>query len=78
MLAGVGAVLGMVLATIICWIQIRFEPIKLAGDTFIVKAYPVKLLPADYILVLATVTVIGFLAAWIPSRKASRQKLALK
>lgn len=78
LLAGVGAVLGMVLAIIICWIQIRFEPIKLAGDTFIVKAYPVKLLPADYILVLATVTVIGFLAAWIPSRKASRQKLALK
>ncbi|HCL06359.1 MAG TPA: ABC transporter permease [Chitinophagaceae bacterium] len=78
LLAGVGAVLGMVLATIICWIQIKFEPIKLAGDTFIVKAYPVKLLPADYILVLVTVTAIGFLAAFIPARKASRQELALK
>lgn len=78
LLAGVGALLGMLLATLICWIQIKFEPIKLAGDTFIVKAYPVKLLPADYILVLVTVTAIGFFAAWVPSRKASRQELALK
>lgn len=78
LLAGVGAVLGMLLATIICWIQIKFEPIKLAGDTFIVKAYPVKLIPADYILVLITVISIGFLAAFIPARKASKQELALK
>lgn len=78
LLAGVGAVLGMLLATLICWIQILFKPIKLAGDTFIVKAYPVKLLPADYLLVLVTVTAIGFIAAWIPSRKASRQELGLK
>ncbi len=78
LLAGVGAVLGMILATIICWIQIKFEPIKLAGDTFIVKAYPVKLIAADYILVLVTVITIGFLAAFIPARKASRQELALK
>ncbi|MFZ6024245.1 MAG: FtsX-like permease family protein [Bacteroidota bacterium] len=78
LLAGVGAVLGMVLATIICWIQIKFEPVKLAGDTFIVKAYPVKLIPADYILVLITVISIGFLAAFIPARKASKQELALK
>jgi len=78
LLAGIGAVLGMLLATLICWIQIRFEPIKLAGDTFIVKAYPVKMLPADYVLVLATVSAIGFLAAWFPARKASKQELALK
>ena len=78
LLAGFGAALGMLLATIICWIQIKFEPIKLAGDTFIVKAYPVKLIPGDYFLVLITVTTIGFLAAWIPSRKASHQELALK
>lgn len=78
LLAGFGAALGMLLATVICWIQIKFELIKLAGDTFIVKAYPVKLIPADYLLVLLTVTTIGFLAAWIPSRKASRQELALK
>ena len=78
LLAGVGATLGMLLATLICWIQIRFEPIKLGGDTFIVKAYPVKLIASDYLLVLVTVTAIGFIAAWIPSRKASRQELALK
>jgi lipoprotein-releasing system permease protein len=78
LLAGFGAALGMLLATLICWLQIKFELIKLAGDTFIVKAYPVKLIPADYLLVAVTVMIIGFLAAWIPSRKASRQDLALK
>lgn len=78
LLAGFGAALGMLLATLICWLQIKFELIKLAGDTFIVKAYPVKLIATDYLLVLGTVTIIGFLAAWIPSRKASRQELALK
>ncbi len=78
LLAGFGAALGMLLATFICWLQIKFELIKLAGDTFIVKAYPVKLISTDYLLVAVTVMIIGFLAAWIPSRKASRQELALK
>lgn len=78
LLAGFGAGIGLVLATIICWAQIKFGLLQLTGDTFIVKAYPVKLQISDYLLVLITITLIGFLAAFIPARKASKQALLLK
>lgn len=78
LLAGFGATIGLLLGTFICWLQIKFKLIELAGDTFIVKHYPVKLLPQDYLLVALTITCIAFIAAWIPARKASKQALALK
>jgi ABC-type lipoprotein release transport system permease subunit len=32
----------------------------------------------DYVLVVATTTVIALMAAWIPAKKASQQLLSLK
>jgi ABC-type lipoprotein release transport system permease subunit len=32
----------------------------------------------DYVLVIATTTVIALMAAWIPAKKASQQLLSLK
>lgn len=78
LLATVGGLGGILLAGLICWIQLKFHVLKLGGDTFIIDYYPVKLLPGDFMLVIATVLVIAFLAAWIPARKASRQFFSLK
>jgi len=78
LLAGLGGGAGIVLATIICWLQVRFHLIKLGGDTFIIDYYPVKLVAGDFILVTVTVVFIAILAAWIPSRKASLQLFSLK
>ncbi len=78
LLAGLGGCCGILLATLICWLQIKFKLIKLGGNTFIIDYYPVKLIAVDFLLVIITVAVIAVLAAWIPSRKASLQSFSLK
>jgi lipoprotein-releasing system permease protein len=78
LLAGLGGISGMLLAALICWIQLKFQLIKLGGDTFIINYYPVKMVLADFLLVGATVFFIAILAAYIPSRKASLQEFSLK
>lgn len=78
LLAAIGGGAGILLATVVCWIQLQFKPIKLGGDTFIIDYYPVKMVATDYLLVIGTVALIAFLASWIPSRKASAQFFSLK
>lgn len=78
LLAAFGGLGGMLLATIICVIQIKFKLIKLGGGTFLIDYYPVKLSLNDYVLVAITVALIAIAAAWIPSRKASIQEFSLK
>ncbi len=78
LLAGIGGFLGILLALLVCFAQIKFHLVKLQGGTFIIDYYPVKLLPLDFILTILTITVIAFLAAWIPSKKAATQIESLK
>lgn len=78
LLAIVGGGAGIILAILICFIQIKFHLIGLGGGTFIINYYPVKLVPADFVLVMITVLTIALLAAWFPAYKAGKQKLSLK
>jgi len=78
LLAGLGGVSGMILAFLICMAQIKFKLVKLAGGTFIIDAYPVKMYIQDFLLVALTVSLVAVLAAWIPSRKAATQVFSLK
>ena len=78
-LAGVGTFIGTALGTLICLLQLKFKIITLGGGgSFIIDYYPVKLMATDYVLVVATTTVIALMAAWIPAKKASQQLLSLK
>lgn len=78
LLAGIGAVSGIILAVIFCWAQVQFELIPLEGGTFLINYYPVKLVAGDFLLILATVSVVAFTASWFPSRKAALQPIELK
>jgi lipoprotein-releasing system permease protein len=78
LLAAVGGGAGMILALIICYIQIKFHLVGLGGGTFIIDYYPVKLALGDFVLVIATVFVIALLAAWFPAFKAGKEKLSLR
>jgi len=66
------------MALIICWAQLTFKFIKLAGGSFVIDYFPVKLMPADILLVVSTSLLISFAASVVPSYKASRQKLMLR
>lgn len=77
-LAAIGGGGGIILATLICWIQVKFKIVKLAGGSFIIDYYPVQMVATDFLLVISTVFIIALLAAWIPARKASLQLFTLK
>ncbi len=78
LLAAIGASIGLVLAGCICFLQDKFHLLKLGGSTFLIDYYPVKSSVTDYLLVLATVGVIAFAAAYITSRKAGGRSFSLK
>jgi lipoprotein-releasing system permease protein len=70
----VGAILGLTLGGLICWLQIKFGFVRLQGaGSFIIDAYPVKLIWTDFILILITVAFIGYFAAWYPVRYITKR-----
>jgi len=75
-----GALAGLILGGIVSWIQQQFGIISLGGGTgsFVVDAYPVKIIFTDFLLVFVTVVVIGFLAAWYPVTRISNKYLTQK
>ena len=78
LLAAIGTGIGLSLAALICRLQDRYHLIKLGGSTFIIDYYPVKSSLTDYVLVVATVGLIAFSAAYITSRKAGARFYSLK
>jgi lipoprotein-releasing system permease protein len=74
----IGAFAGLLLGFIICWLQLRFGFIKLSGETMVLKSYPVALKLKDFIIVPATVLLIGYWAAWYPVRYLTRKYLLRK
>jgi lipoprotein-releasing system permease protein len=77
-LAAFGGGAGMILAILLCLLQIKYKLLKLSGGSFIIDYYPVKLVPTDFLLVVGTIVFISVIAAWIPSKKASLQQYSLK
>ncbi len=71
----IGAALGLTLGITLCWLQMKFEIIKLT-EGYVVNAYPVKVLATDMVSVLAAVLLIGFFAAWYPVRVFTKKHLA--
>lgn len=78
LLAGLGGILGMLLAFLICYLQVKFKLIKLEGGTFIIDYYPVKMLTTDFLLVTLTVLIVATIASFIPAKKAAQQFYSLK
>jgi lipoprotein-releasing system permease protein len=73
----IGSVTGIALATLIGFIQIKFEIIKMNTSTMVVDAYPIIFKADSFIVVLVMVAVIGFAAAIIPALRAGKSKMLL-
>ena len=78
LLAGLGGILGMLVAFIICYAQVKYKLIKLEGGTFIIDYYPVEMLAKDFLLVAVTVLIVATIASIIPAKKAAAQFYSLK
>lgn len=68
-----GTVVGIALGLGICYAQIRYGFVELAGS--VVDSYPVKVLGSDLVLVFTTMMVIGLLAVRVPLRSLSERFL---
>jgi lipoprotein-releasing system permease protein len=78
LLSSIGTIGGMMIALILYYLQVTYKLVPLQGETFLIDYYPVKLSVSDFLLVGLTVFTIGIIASWIPSRKATAEKLDLR
>ena len=77
-IAVIGAVVGITLGLLLCWLQQRYGLVSL-GETsgsFVVNAYPVSVHYSDVVIIFFTVIAVGWLAVWYPVRYLSRRLLA--
>jgi lipoprotein-releasing system permease protein len=71
-----GSIIGCIAGVILCKLQIVYGFVKLqGGGSFMVDAYPVKIIPTDIVLILISVMLIGFLASWFPVKFISSNLL---
>ena len=70
-MAFMGALIGGLLSSLFCWVQLKYHFIKLAGNSFIIDYYPVKPMLIDYIAIISLVLFISILAGWIPAKRAA-------
>ena len=68
MISGFGALIGVCIGVMLCVIQQEFGIIELgdSGASFVIDAYPVRVVFTDILAVFVTVLAMGFLAAWYP------------
>ena len=70
-ISAIGAVVGILLGLLLCWLQQEFGLVHMgdSAGSFVVNAYPVSVHYGDVAIVFVTVLLIGWGAAWIPTRK---------
>lgn len=78
MIAVMGAVIGIGLGLLLCFLQQQYGFVRL-GDSegsFIVDAYPVSVHYTDVAIIFGTVVAVGWLAVWYPVRALSKRLLS--
>ena len=75
MIATAGAVTGILLGLLLCWLQQQFGFVRLgeSSGSFVVEAYPISVHPADIVLIFLTVVAVGWIAVWYPVRLMSNK-----
>ncbi|QZE13896.1 ABC transporter permease [Halosquirtibacter laminarini] len=69
MITTIGTAVGLITALIACYIQQEYGIVKLQGaGTFIINAYPVRLIFSDVVIICCTVISLGIMASWVPIR----------
>lgn len=69
-ISAIGAIVGILLGLLLCWLQQEFGLVHMgdSAGSFVVNAYPVSIHYDDVAIVFVTVLLIGWGAAWIPTR----------
>ena len=77
MISTIGAVVGILVGLLLCWLQQQFGFVRLGSSegSFVVDAYPVSVHPWDVVLIFFTVIAVGYLSVWYPVRYFAKRLL---
>ena len=77
MISAIGAVTGIAVGLILCWLQQEYGLVGLgqSSGSFVVDAYPVSVHPEDIVVIFFTVIAVGWLAVWYPVRYFAKRLL---
>ena len=77
MISAIGAVIGILVGLLLCWLQQQYGIIGLGRSegAFVINAYPVSVHPWDVVLVFFTVMTVSFLSVWYPVHYFSKRLL---
>lgn len=70
MISALGALLGIGLGLLLCWLQQSYGLVKMGerSGSFVVNAYPVSIHYDDVLFIFLTVMAVGWIAVWYPVR----------
>ena len=75
LITAIGAIIGAGIGLVTCILQKQYGLVKLYGSgSFIIRYYPVKIIPTDLLLVVITVICIGFFASRLPVFSLKKQQ----
>ena len=72
MIGGIGTTAGVCLGTLLCFLQEKYQLVRLPGDVYYITVLPVDLKAFDVLIVAAAALLICFLATLYPAHQASR------
>ena len=74
-ISSLGTLSGLIIGVLICLGQQHYGWLKLgSGAEYVISAYPVQVQATDIVLVGIIVLLLGFVAAWYPTRKLKVEK----
>lgn len=68
LITAIGIFLGLIIGLAICLLQQKYGLITLGDGSYIIDAYPVKIVPSDMLIIIGIVSLIGYLASEFPVR----------
>lgn len=77
MISAIGAVSGILLGLLLCWLQQEYGLVALgqSSGSFVVDAYPVSVHAEDILIIFLTVIAVGFTSVWYPVRYFAKRLL---
>jgi lipoprotein-releasing system permease protein len=71
-IALIGAVIGLLLGGLFCWLQMNFGILSMGMESSVTEGYPIEVKLFDFIAAFVVVSIITVLISFYPSRMASR------
>lgn len=74
-IAFTGAVFGLVIGLLICWMQQTYGLVSMGMQTSVLDSYPVKMVFTDFIFTAISIVIITFLASYRPAVIATKSNV---